>query len=272
MRIRIAHTTRYAYDAPARSILQALRLTPRPHEGQHVASWRIETDTDVRLRPEQDVFGNIVHMLQAERPSRELGVRVEGEIETFDTSGVIRGGLERLPTTLYVRETELTQAGPEIRDFARGAAAGAGREPLDKLHALMRAVHAEIGLDPTATDAKTSARAAFRLKRGACQDLTHIFIAAARSLGVPARYVSGHLLRAGKAGPEAAHAWAEAHVEGLGWVAFDPANGVCATDAYVRVAIGLDYLGAAPVRGAVYGGGRERMTVSLSVTEAAAPA
>jgi transglutaminase-like putative cysteine protease len=276
MRIRIAHTTRYAYDAPARSILQALRLTPRPHDGQHVAVWRIEADADVRLRPEQDMFGNLMHMLQCERPSRELCVRVEGEVETRDTCGVVRGAFERLPRTAFLRDTALTRPSREIRDFARAAAATADPEPLARLHALMSAVHREIAFDASAAaaDAAASAETAFRLKRGLCRDMAHLFIAGARSLGIPARYVSGHLARHDAARQDvhhdAAHAWAEAHVEGLGWVAFDPANDVCATDAYVRVAIGLDYLGAAPIRGAVYGDGRERMSVSVSVTDAAA--
>ena len=104
----------------------------------------------------------------------------------------------------------------------------------------------------------TTAAEAFALKRGVCQDLTHVFIAAARHLGVPARYVGGYFHRAdGVTQQDAGHAWAEAHVPALGWVAFDPANGICATDAHVRVAVGLDYLGAAPVRGARRGGGNE---------------
>jgi transglutaminase-like putative cysteine protease len=102
-----------------------------------------------------------------------------------------------------------------------------------------------------------------------CQDLAHIFLATARRLGVPARYVSGHLVRAdGLCEQEAGHAWAVALVPGLGWVGFDPANGICPTDAYVRVAVGLDYLDAAPVRGARQGGGEETMDVRLNVHEA----
>jgi transglutaminase-like putative cysteine protease len=272
MRIRVAHTTRYAYDAPARAILQALRLTPQPHEGQHVVWWRIETDADVRLRPEHDVFGNIVHMLQAERPGQELGVRVEGEIDTTDTHGVVRGAVERLTPALYLRETELTRAGPELGAFAQEAVLGAEPGRLAQLHALMAAIHQGITFDTRATNSQTTAEEALRDKRGVCQDMAHVFIAAARSLGAPARYVSGHLVHRDVSEQEAAHAWAEAFVEDLGWIAFDPANGVCATEAYVRVAVGLDYLGAAPVRGAVYGGVKERMTVSLSVTDTAVQA
>lgn len=269
MRIRVAHTTRYAYDTPARSILQALRLTPQSHEGQHVAFWRIEADADVRLRPEHDMFGNIVHMLQAERPGLELGVRVEGEIETSDTAGVVRGAVERLPARLYLRETDLTRPDVEIKTFARDACGPAGQDPVAQLHALMTAIHSEIAFDTDATHAATTAAEALHLRRGVCQDMAHLFISGARSLGLPARYVSGHLARTDVDHQDAAHAWAEAYVPDLGWVACDAANGICATEAYVRVAVGLDYLGAAPVRGAVYGGGRERMSVNLSVIDAA---
>ena len=109
----------------------------------------------------------------------------------------------------------------------------------------------------------------FALKRGVCQDLTHIFIAAARSLAIPARYVGGYFHRDdGVDEQEAGHAWAEAFVPRLGWVAFDAANGLCATDAHVRVAVGLDYLGAAPLRGTRYGGGGEVMSVKVRVDQA----
>ena len=101
--------------------------------------------------------------------------------------------------------------------------------------------------DTDPTHVATTAAEAFALRRGVCQDLTHIFIAAARTLGIPARYVGGHFHRAdGVTAQEAGHAWAEVHVENLGWVGFDPTNGICATEAHVRVAVGLDYLGAAP--------------------------
>jgi transglutaminase-like putative cysteine protease len=117
-----------------------------------------------------------------------------------------------------------------------------------------------------ATTPDHTAAAAWAQKQGVCQDHAQIFIACARRLGIPARYVSGHLHRRdGVIDQDAAHAWAEAHVEGLGWVGFDPANGVCPTEHYVRVACGLDALGATPIRGTSYGGGGERMTVALRV-------
>ena len=115
----------------------------------------------------------------------------------------------------------------------------------------------------------TTAAEAFALKRGVCQDLSHIFIAAARRMDMPARYVSGHLKRADDAIEQnAGHAWAEAFAPDLGWVGFDPTNGVSVTEAHVRVAIGFDYLGAAPVRGSRHGGGEEKLAVAIRVDQA----
>jgi transglutaminase-like putative cysteine protease len=125
-----------------------------------------------------------------------------------------------------------------------------------------------MAFDTSATSIHTDAAAAFADGRGVCQDLAHVFIAAARAQSIPARYVSGHLLRQdGAEFQEAAHAWAEAHIDGLGWVSFDPANGISADEHYVRVAVGLDYRDAAPVAGARYGGGVETMSVGLRVSQ-----
>jgi transglutaminase-like putative cysteine protease len=105
-----------------------------------------------------------------------------------------------------------------------------------------------------------------------CQDYAHIFITCARSGGVPARFVSGHFFRSdGTVNQAAGHAWAEAYVPDLGWIGFDAANGICTTDAHARVAVGLDYLGAAPVRGTRYGGGTETLTVAVKVEQAGRP-
>ena len=131
------------------------------------------------------------------------------------------------------------------------------------------ALNREIAFDTDPTHSATTAAEAFSLQRGVCQDLTHIFVAAARSLDIPARYVGGHFHRAdGVTAQEAGHAWAEAYVENLGWVGFDPTNGICTTEAHVRVAVGLDYLGAAPVRGTRFGGSGETLTVAVRVDQA----
>jgi transglutaminase-like putative cysteine protease len=268
MRIRIRHDTTYHYDMPVSGVIQTLRLTPRNHDGQFVIDWRIDVSEDCRLDAQEDAFGNISHVFTADGPFASLSVLVEGEVETQDTAGIVRGAIERFPPSLFLRETPLTEADAEIKALAREAQAGHSGDTLRVLHTLLERLHREVIFDTDPTHTATTAAEAFALKRGVCQDLTHIFIAAARTLDVPARYVGGYFHRVdGIVDQEAGHAWAEAHVAGLGWVAFDPANGICGTEAHVRVAVGLDYLGAAPVRGTRYGGGAETMAVRLLVDQ-----
>ena len=269
MRIRISHETRYRYDAPINGVIQTLRLTPRNHDGQYVFHWRIDVSEDCRLDVHEDAFGNITHTFTAEGPFTELGVQVEGEVDVQNTAGIVRGAIEPFPPSLYLRPTPLTEIDGAIAEFAREVRSQSD-DTLPMLHALLGRIHGEMTFDTNPTLTSTTAAEAFALKRGVCQDLTHVFIATARHLGVPARYVGGYFHRAdGITQQDAGHAWAEAHIPALGWIAFDPANGICATDAHVRVAVGLDYLGAAPVRGARRGGGNESLTVSVLVDQAA---
>jgi transglutaminase-like putative cysteine protease len=272
MLIRVSHLTTYRYGTPASSVIQTLRLTPRNHDGQFVMNWRIDVSTDCRLDQHEDAFGNVSHAFTAEGPFDELKVLVEGEVETRDTQGIVRGAVERFPPSLYLRETALTKADDAISQMAAAARAEAGADDLSVLHLLLSRLHDQMEYDTDPTHAATTAAEAFAIKRGVCQDLTHIFLAAARSVGIPARYVGGYFRRNdGITEQDAGHAWAEAFVPGLGWVAFDAANGLCATDAHIRVAVGLDYLGAAPVRGMRYGGANETLAVSVQVDQARRP-
>ena len=269
MRIRISHSTTYAYETPPTGVTQLLRKTPRDHDGQHVLAWRIDISEDCLLHQHEDAFGNITHYFTADGPLTKLTVEVDGEVDTQDTDGVVRGAIERFPPQLYLRETPLTQADPAIVEFAQTTRAVGDRDSLVRLHDLMVALNREIAFDTDPTHAATTAAQAFTLRRGVCQDITHIFVAAARALGVPARYIGGHFHRAdGVTTQEAGHAWAEAYVESLGWVGFDPTNGICTTESHVRVAVGLDYLGAAPVRGTRFGGSGETLTVAVRVDQA----
>jgi transglutaminase-like putative cysteine protease len=269
MRIQISHETVYRYREPARGVIQTLRLTPRNHDGQYVHGWRIDVSENCSLDQHEDAFGNITHVFCADGPLSELRVLVEGEIDTHNTDGVVRGTIERFPPSLYLRETALTTIDPAIAEFA-APSLRAGDNTLAVLHDLLDRLHNAITFDHAPTEATTTAAEAFALKRGVCQDLTHIFIAAARSLAIPSRYIGGHFHRQdGITEQEAGHAWAEAFVPDLGGVGFDAANGICATDAHVRVAVGLDYLGAAPVRGTRYGGGGEALDVAVRVNQAA---
>jgi len=264
MRIRIAHRNVYRYDPPATGVIQVLRMTPRNHEGQYVVHWRIDVSADARLATHEDAFGNITHTFSADGPFDELIVEVDGEVETQNTNGIVRGTVERFGPTLFLRDTALTQADPEIRSFAQSVRDAKGGDVLAQLHGLLDRLHAEMDHAPDDAPSAANAAEAFARTSGPSQDLSHIFIAAAHSLGIPARYVGGYYCH-GEVAQSAAHAWVEASVPGLGWVAFDPANGICPTEGHVRVAVGLDALGAAPVRGMRYGPGAETLDVAIKV-------
>lgn len=270
MQIKVYHKTHYRYVEPARGVIQVLRLMPRNHDGLHVFDWRVEVDVNARLRESEDSLGNLQHTLDVAGPIAELTVTAEGEVETQDTGGIVRGVRERFPELFFLRTTPTTVLNADMVTYANDVRSSCGprADPLSTLHGLMGALHRDIIFDTNPTHAATTAQEAFNIRRGVCQDLTHIFCGMARLFGIPARYISGYFRRGDDVvNQDAGHAWAEAFVPDLGWVSFDPANGICATDQHVRVAIGLDYLGAAPVRGSRLGGVDEHMTVSLRVDQ-----
>ena len=270
MRLSVHYNTSYRFSDTARRVIQLLRVTPLTFEGQIVHDWRIDVDVDARLREGRDGFGNVIHMLYVDQPVRGLKVSVNGRVTTEDRSGLVAGHPHELPPPVFLRSTPLTQADDALRAFATEID---GDDPLQRLHRLNAAIFGRLGFDTDTTEPDTSAAHAFQVGHGVCQDFAHIFIAAARALGIPARYVSGHLFRRdGEHLQEAAHAWAEGHVEDLGWVAFDPTHGICTDDAYIRVACGLDYRDAAPFAGARAGGGHEELDVDVSVRLARAQA
>ena len=266
MHIHVTHETIYTYRSPVNHLIQILRLTPRGHVGQYVGNWRLEIGAECRVIRDEDSFGNITHAFSIDRETASLRVIAEGDIETEDTNGVVHGAVERLPREFYLRSSALTEADAALRALAARHASAASRDPLAALHALMLDLHQTMTFDTSATTPATSAREAFAARQGVCQDFAQIFVTVSRTLGIPARFVGGYLLRADdKAQQTAGHAWAEAYVNGLGWVGFDAANCLCVTADYVRVAAGLDSLDATPVRGAQRGGDGEAMTVRVKV-------
>jgi transglutaminase-like putative cysteine protease len=268
MRLQIRHQTAYHYANPIHYAIQTLRLTPRPHDGLSVLRWRVGGETRHDLPSFIDGFGNLAHTHTVNHPHSSAAVVVEGEVETQATDGVVRGAAEPLPPVFFLRSTELTAPDAALADFA---ASITGVSELDRLYALMNAVRDRIDYRPGVTDAATPAAAALVASAGVCQDHAHVFIAASRLRGIPARYVGGYLWTGDDVHEyEASHAWAEAYVEHLGWVGFDPANRVCPGEAYIRTAIGLDYWSAAPVRGLRRGDASERLAVRVSVLQAGA--
>ena len=202
------------------------------------------------------MIGTIV----APRPGRSerlvLSSRPGPAPETF-----IAGAAREL---ISLAQTALTKPGKALREFARSIEKG---QQLDMLHDVKTALHEKMKFEVGQTNALTTAEDAFTAGHGVCQDHSHAFIAVARLLGCPARYVSGYLHMEDTEEQVASHAWAEAYIESLGWVGFDPANDKSPDENYVHVAHGFDYADAAPVSGIKWGPGNESLTVSITVEQ-----
>jgi transglutaminase-like putative cysteine protease len=265
-RLRIRHETTYAWEAPASWGLQQLRLRPKEHALTRVLAWDLRLEGARLELCYEDQHRNAVELISLIPGARRLTILCEGEVEVTDRAGVLGPHGGQAPLWLYLRPTARTRAGPHCRRLL--AALPAGLAPLERLHALSGAVAEAIRWESGASHAAATAEEALAEGRGVCQDQAHAFIAAARALGVPARYVSGHLM-SDAAPQQAMHAWAEAWVEGLGWVGFDVANRISPDARHLRVATGLDYAEAAPVWGLTRGAGGERLAVSVEVAEAA---
>jgi transglutaminase-like putative cysteine protease len=267
MRIRISHEIAHRFTPPARTVNQHLRLTPYGFDSQYVLGWRLDVDLDSVLRQGEDAHGNVVTSFSYHgAPIERLTVSASGEIETSDTAGVVRGAIERLPAQMYLRESPLAHVNGALRDFATVATAGAA-DPLDALHRLMAGLHRVMTFDPYAADEPESALEAFALRRGQARDFAHIFIACARFLNIPARFIRGYRAVDEAGGEPGAHAWAEAYAPQLGWVAFDPTACICADALYVRVVVGFDAQDAAFVRSS-HGSGEDAIETAIKVEQA----
>ena len=265
MRLAIRHTTRYAYDAPIAYAVQEVRLTPSDHAGQRVLSWAVEGEGR-KLSAFTDGYGNLTHLFSVRRMHDAAEIVALGEVETQDTNGVVAGTNEGLPAAFYTRTTRFTEADEDLAALAEAVRDNVADDPVAAMHDLMRLIRERVAFEVGPTGVTTTAAETLAAGHGVCQDFAHIMLACARRLGLPARYVSGYLWTGADVLAEAGHAWAEVSIPCLGWVGFDPANGVSPTDAYVRVGSGLDYAAIAPVRGVRRGIARERLDVEVRVT------
>lgn len=264
MRLMIEHRTEYSYDAPVPYALQQLRLTPKSRAGQEVIRWAISIDGGKVELDFDDQHNNRVNLVSTDAGRDRITVHCEGEVDNENTTGVIghHGGFA--PLWYFNRTTALTRPGPLLRTLIKDVG---DDDDVPRLHALSRAILERVVYEPGKTHSATSAEDALATGQGVCQDHAQIFVAAARLLGFPARYVSGYLFMEDMVMQEASHGWAEAFVDGLGWVGFDVANGISPDERYIRVATGLDYGEAAPVSGMRFGDSGEAMTVTLQVQQ-----
>jgi transglutaminase-like putative cysteine protease len=269
MRLSIRHTTLYRFAEPAAYGLQRLRLTPKATQGQAVLDWRMRFEgAKLELEYDDQNF-NHVTLASVLPGALDVTIECEGLVETRDNAGVIGQHSGHLPLWSFLSQTSRTRPGARMRSLVAAARRSDG-DTLAMLHELSTAIHDAVTYTTGVTTVETTAEEAVSQGAGVCQDHAHIFIGAARALDIPARYVSGYLMMNDRIEQEATHAWAEAHVAGLGWVGFDISNGISPDTRYVRVATGRDYSEAAPVTGISFGPQTEELRVALAVEQQSA--
>ena len=264
MRLHVLHRTAYRYAAPASYSIQVLKLTPRRETMQRALSWRLVTPG--RRVEQLDAFGNVSHLLTLEGAHSEVVVQAEGVVETDDDCDGYLPPDAGLSSLAYVLPTPLTRASEAIdalagRVFRGGPATAAGALRL------MEEVTQSVRYRPGSTRVSDSASDAMQRGEGVCQDQAHVAIAVCRAAGIAARYVSGHILTDEE--HAASHAWADVWLAGEGrWLSCDVTHERPADARLCRLAVGRDYLDAAPVRGMRRGGGDEQLAVQVLVTDA----
>jgi transglutaminase-like putative cysteine protease len=265
VRLKIHHKTHYRFDKPMPYGLQRLRLIPKENASQKILSWTTDIHGGRVEADYTDYQNNHILLVSIDEGAREISVTCDGEVETTDNHGIIGRHGGHVPLWYFLRSTKLTRTSAELVALARSV--DSASDPLSRMHALSAKIRGAVAYETGFTNAETTADMALAGGHGVCQDHAHIFIAAARTLGIPARYVSGYLMMNDRIEQEASHAWAEAHIDDLGWVGFDISNGISPDPRYVRIATGADYAEAAPVSGVSYGGGDQTMKVNLAVEQ-----
>lgn len=259
MLLSILHRTAYSYTAPVYYSIQQLRLTPRTEPHQRTLRWRLNAPGS--LTATIDAYGNTTHTLTLTEAHGNVLIEARGEVEV---DPLVEGRLEEpeagVPPRSFLASTPLTEADAAVADFAqrlRSLDAGG-------LLAFANEVCDAVDYQAGTTEVTSTAREALALGRGVCQDHAHLFIAACRVRGVPARYVSGYV-HPGDAPHAASHAWADVHLPEAGWVSIDVTHRRFASDHLCRLAVGRDYASASPVRGVRIGGGDETMEVRVNI-------
>lgn len=266
MQLKISHNTHYRYDMPVQYSLQQVRLTPKSRDCQKILSWETTIEGGRKELEFDDQHNNRVVLVSVEEGRTELSIHSQGVVETTDTHGVVGEIRGYAPLWFFKRFTPLTTPGPELQKLVNDLG-GDFDGDVSRMHALSGLIGKKVTYETGATESETTAEDALGRGQGVCQDHAHIFIAAARLLGFPARYVSGYLMMNDRVEQDAGHAWAEVYLAGVGWVGFDVSNNICPDERYVRVAMGLDYQDAAPISGLRYGDSRESMSVTLQVQQ-----
>jgi transglutaminase-like putative cysteine protease len=285
---QVRHQTTYEYSDPVSVSHHILRLTPRDLPGQQRRASRINITPSPQTHSttHQDYFGNSVTSFSLQEPHELLTVEAISELEVSDSPKPdfsrslewqsVRDSIsndstaEGLEAYQFVFDSQRVQAKPALADYARESFRSS-RPVLEAVMDLTTRINQDFRFDTKATEVSTPVETFFEKRRGVCQDFSHLQIACLRSLGLPARYVSGYLRTmppAGKprlVGADASHAWCSVWCPGVGWIDFDPTNNCVPTDGHITVAWGRDYSDVSPIHGVLLGGAHHTLNVAVDV-------
>lgn len=259
MKLQISHQTNYYYDELALRSVQYIRMTPMQLSHQIIHYWNVMLPK-VALS-QKDGFGNEWLTLSRNESHNNLQMQASGMVEINPDTQYVED-MPNVPYLLFTVPTSLTKCNEAMREFTKPYLTQINQANLQNL---AKALLEKIPYTQNATHVGTTAQEAFTLGAGVCQDHTHVFLAMLRDQNIPARYVSGYLYD-NTANHMASHAWAEVWLEGK-WYTFDISNQQFTPKTHVYVAIGRDYLDAAPVRGVRLGGGYENLYSQVLVSQ-----
>ncbi|HOX50580.1 MAG TPA: transglutaminase family protein [Fibrobacteria bacterium] len=287
MLYRVRHETVYTYEDPVQLSHNLAHLQPMRRSGQTVDSFALEVFPEPAVvSSREDAWGNVSHFLLVQEAHREFRivansqVRVDGaaghDLSTTSPWEEVAASVRFRPRGEFVKAAQFRHASPFVPSLAAAREYALesfppGRAVLEGAFHLMGRIHREFRYDPQATTVATPLAEVFAKRRGVCQDFSHAMIGALRSLGLPARYVSGYLEtrpppgRPRLVGADASHAWVQAWSPDPGWVDFDPTNDVIPASRHVTVAIGRDFGDVTPLKGLLLGGGGQKVSVSVDV-------
>jgi len=270
MLLSINHRTHYQYAPAASRVALRMKLFPTPTASQVIKSWSVTVNGQAPTSRLTNGFGDDEAIWLEHGGATDVEVVAKGQVSTTDTKGVLQGWKQAARPSVFLRSTDLTAPDEAIDTLAHDTTAG--KTGLEAAHALSSAVREAVDYRPGVTTADTTAAEALKQGSGVCQDHAHVLITAARTLNMAARYVVGYLF-IGDGDSEdlvsqaETHAWAEIWIDTLGWVGFDPSNGICPTDHYIRLASGLDAPDASPLRGSINGMSEEHLTAEVQVIQ-----
>lgn len=289
MRFRIRHTTEYRYSAPVSECRNIAHLIPKDGSGQTRLSSHVGIEpSPAEYSERRDFFGNRTSHFSVQQPHWQLSVSATSEVETREGGNELalhsaiswEEASERIrtakdPDTIenrqFLLDSPLVSVGPILHQYALGSF-DPGRPAVEAVYDLMERIHRDFEYDPGFTTISTPLSQVLEHRRGVCQDFAHLAVGCLRSVGLPARYVSGYIETIPPpgaprlVGADASHAWFSVYVPNEGWLEFDPTNNQMPMDRHIAVAYGRDFFDVTPLKGVIFGGGEEhQLTVSVDV-------